>query len=197
MAVCKWSDEHAPGSYVAWYPFQHPQLGAVELGGVDAFHTWTNAPSSRLKAEVAPHTEVAVYQAMASPRLEIKLADATALGGDVWRVRLGVANTGWLPTDITQHARRKKIVLPAVLEIAAAGSAAAGPLDLVEGEARVRIGQLEGRSKHLLDGGAMSDGTPDRYLHTWLVRASGGTTISLTASHQRAGTARTTITLGS
>ncbi|MGA0377771.1 MAG: M14 family metallopeptidase [Ilumatobacteraceae bacterium] len=197
LAVCKWSDEHAPGSYVAWYPFQHPQLGAVELGGVDAFHTWTNAPSSRLKAEVAPHTEVAVYQAMASPRLEIKLADATALGGDVWRVRLGVANTGWLPTDITQHARRKKIVLPAVLEIAAAGSAAAGPLDLVEGDARVRIGQLEGRSKHLLDGGAMSDGTPDRRLHTWLVRASGGTTISLTASHQRAGTARTTITLGS
>ena len=45
LAVCTWSDKHAPGSYVAWYSFEHPQLGKVELGGVDAFHAWPNAPS--------------------------------------------------------------------------------------------------------------------------------------------------------
>jgi hypothetical protein len=65
----------------------------------------------------------------------------------------------------------------------------------VEGEARVRIGQLDGRSKYLLDGGAMSDGTPDRHLHTWLVRAPSGTVLSLRASHQRAGTVTSSITL--
>ena len=192
LAVCRWSDTNAPGSYVAWYSFDHPQLGQVELGGFNALYIWTNAPASCLKAEVAPHTDVAIYQAMAAPRLEIKLADATSLGNDVWRIRVGVANTGWLPTDVTMHARSKRIVLPATVEISGAGGAV---LDLVEGEARVRIGQLEGRSKFLLDGGAMSDGTPDRHLQTWLIRAPRGATIVANAVHQRAGSAVATITL--
>ena len=196
LAVCKWSDTHAPGSYVAWYSHEHPQLGRVELGGVNAMYTWTNAPSSMLKAEVAPHTDVAIYQAMASPRLEIKLAEAHSLGSDVWRVRVGVANTGWLPTDVTQHARSMKLVLPVTIEIGASGGASSGVLDLVEGEARVRVGQLAGRAKYLLDGGAMSDGTPDRHLHTWLVRGRAGSTLAVTATHPRAGTATATITLG-
>ena len=113
-------------------------------------------------------------------------------GGDVWKVRLGVANTGWLSTTVTQHAKKMKIVLPAVVEIAAANGAS---LDFVEGEARVRIGQLEGRSKVLLDGGAMSDGTTDRHLQTWVVRAKSGSVITLSASHQRAGSVSTSITL--
>jgi hypothetical protein len=41
----------------------------------------------------------------------------------------------------------------------------------------------------------MSDGTPDRHLHTWLVRAPIGTTLTVRASHQRAGTVTDTITL--
>jgi hypothetical protein len=193
LAVCHWSDEHAPGSYLPWRKFKHPQLGTVELGGPDMFRIWTNAPGALLRAEVAPHADVAIYQAMASPRLEIKLADATSLGGTVWKVRLGVANTGWLSTTVTQHAKQKKIVLPAVVEI---GRADGATIDLVEGEARVRIGQLEGRSKVLLDGGSMSDGTTDRHLHTWIVRAKKGTVLTVSASHQRAGSVATTITLG-
>ena len=192
LAVCKWSDEHAPDSYVNWYPFVHPQLGAVELGGVNALQIWTNAPSGHLKAEVAPHAEVAIYQAMAAPQLAIKLADCSSLGNDIWQVRLGVANVGWLSTYVTQHARSKKIVLPVVVEITQTDGT---PAQLVEGEARVRVGQLDGRSKILLDGGAMSDGTPDRHLHTWLVRGKSGTTLTLTAAHQRAGTVSTIITL--
>ncbi|MFZ9731116.1 MAG: M14 family metallopeptidase [Ilumatobacteraceae bacterium] len=192
LAVCRWSDKHAPGSYVGWYAFDHPQLGKVEIGGPDAFHIWTNAPSSMLRAEVEAHADVAIYQAMASPRLEIKLAEATSLGGDVWKVRLGVANTGWLPTTVTQHAKKMKIVLPAVVEISGANGSS---VEVIEGEARVRIGQLEGRSKVLLDGGAMSDGTTDRHLQTWVVRAKSGTVVTLSATHQRAGSASTTVTL--
>ena len=192
LAVCRWSDKHAPDSYVGWRAFDHPQLGKVEIGGPDMFHIWTNAPSSLLRAEVAAHADVAIYQAMASPRLEIKLAEATSLGGDVWKVRLGVANTGWLPTTVTQHAKKMKIVLPAVVEISGANSSA---IEVIEGEAKVRIGQLEGRSKVLLDGGAMSDGTTDRHLQTWIIRAKSGSVVTLSASHQRAGSASATVTL--
>jgi len=192
LAVCRWSDKHAPGSYVGWRAFDHPQLGKVEIGGPDMFHIWTNAPSSLLRAEVEAHADVAIYQAMASPRLEIKLAEATSLGGDVWKVRLGVANTGWLPTTVTQHAKKMKIVLPAVVEISGANGSS---VEVIEGEARVRIGQLDGRSKVLLDGGAMSDGTTDRHLQTWIIRAKSGSVVTLSASHQRAGSASTTVTL--
>jgi hypothetical protein len=192
LAVCRWSDKHAPGSYVGWRAFDHPQLGKVEIGGPDMFHIWTNAPSSLLRAEVEAHADVAIYQAMASPRLEIKLAEATSLGGDVWKVRLGVANTGWLPTTVTQHAKKMKIVLPAVVEISGANGSS---VEVIEGEARVRIGQLDGRSKVLLDGGAMSDGTTDRHLQTWIIRAKSGSVVTLSASHQRAGSASATVTL--
>jgi len=192
LAVCRWSDKHAPGSYVGWRAFDHPQLGKVEIGGPDMFHIWTNAPSSLLRAEVAAHADVAIYQAMASPRLEIKLAEATSLGGDVWKVRLGVANAGWLPTTVTQHAKKMKIVLPAVVEISGANRSA---IEVIEGEAKVRIGQLEGRSKVLLDGGAMSDGTTDRHLQTWIIRAKRGSVVTLSASHQRAGSSTTLLTL--
>ena len=39
----------------------------------------------------------------------------------------------------------------------------------------------------LLNGGAMSDGTPDRVMHSWIVRASRGTEVALTVRHPRCG----------
>ena len=54
----------------------------------------------------------AIYQALASPRLEIKQATAVSLGGGVYKVEIGVANTGWLGTEISEWAQKNKIVLP-------------------------------------------------------------------------------------
>ena len=187
LAVCRWTDTNAPGSYSHWYPFDHPQLGKIELGGADTFRTWGNAPLSHLRNEVAPHAKFAVYQALASPRLEIKLADAESLGGDVWRVRVGIANTGWLGTEITDFANKNKIVLPLTVEIAGAKP--------MEGGARVKLGQLAGRCAFRVSGDGKSDGTPDRVLHSWLVSAKRGDSVTITAVHQRAGSAIVVIVL--
>ncbi len=187
LAVCRWTDTHAPGSYSNWYSFDHPQLGKIELGGADSFRIWSNAPPSKLRDEVAPHAKFAVYQALASPRLEIKLADAESLGDNTWRVRVGIANTGWLGTEITAFANKNKIVLPLTAEISGAIP--------VEGGVRVKLGQLAGRSAFRVSGDGKSDGTPDRVLHSWLVRANRGETVTVTAYHQRAGTATVSIVL--
>ena len=72
LAVLRWCDEHHPGGHVDWYPFEHPQLGSVELGGWNTLSVWDNPPPELLRAEVAPHAEFAVYQALCSPRLEIQ-----------------------------------------------------------------------------------------------------------------------------
>ena len=66
---------------------------------------------------------------------------------------------------------------------------------IVGGPARAELGQLEGRSRFRRDGGSRMDGTPDRALATWVVRGEAGDEVAITARHQRAGTARATITL--
>lgn len=181
LAVARWTDRHAPGSYVPWRAFDHPDLGPIEIGGCDVFHTWTNPPLSWLKKEVVPHAEFAVHQALASPRLEIGELKAESLGANTWRVVLGVANTGWLPTDISGLARKSNLVLPMTAEIRVPNG------EVIGTPARVKLGQLEGRAAFRLNGGAMSDGTPDRVRHEWIVSAASGTEIEVEARHVRAG----------
>ena len=188
LAVATWADEHAPGLYVDWYSFDHPQLGAVEIGGPDWFHIWSNPPGGHLKAEVAPHAEFAVYQALASPRIEILLADAERLGDDTWRVRVGVANTGWLPTYVTEYAKKHDLVQPLTVSIEGA--------EPVGAPARVKLGQLAGRQALRINGWALNDGTADRALHTFVVRAAAGSTVTLVAEHPRAGRVTSAVTLG-
>ena len=190
LAVCKWSDTHAPGSYVAWKKFEHPQLGSIEIGGCDFFRTWTNAPPSKLRDEVQGHVHFALFQALASPRIEIKQATAEALGDGLWRVRMGIANTGWLGTEISAWAHKNGIVLPLTAQIDGVSAS-----DIVDGAPRVQLGQLDGRVRFRVSGDAKSDGTPDRVLHSWLIRGKRGQTVTLTATHQRAGTSVATVVL--
>jgi hypothetical protein len=186
LAVFRWTMEHAPESYHDWVAFEHPQLGAVEIGGWDEVFVWVNAPGSMLLAEVRPHAEFAVYQAMCSPRLEVLHTRAVALGGDSWRVEVGIANTGWLPTTVTHKAAKENLVLPLVAELTGA--------PVVGGLARQELGQLGGRLDMRL-GYGKNDGTPDRLLAQWVVQAAAGTTVGVAVQHQRAGSTTVSITL--
>ena len=187
LAVLAWCDEHAPDQFVDWYPFDHPQLGPVELGGWHYVGVWTNPPLGVLKAEVMPHARFAVAQALAAPCLEVRRATATGLGGSTWRVELGLANTGWLPTYVSARAKKEELVRPIVAELG--GEA----IRVIGGPARQQLGQLEGRAA--LRFSSMSDGTPDRALVTWVVEAAAGAEVTVTATHQRAGAVTASIAL--
>ncbi len=185
LAVLRWCDEHHPDGYVDWYEFEHPQLGSVELGGWNDLTTWTNPPAHLLREEVTAHADFAVHQALCSPRIEIVHQRVAALGDDAWRVDVGVANTGWLPTQVSALAAKENLVLPLAVEVS--GGA------VVDGPARREFGQLDGRSALRFRNG--HDGTPDRVLATFVVRAPAGTGLTATAAHPRAGRAAITITL--
>lgn len=187
LAVLRWCDEHHPAGFVDWYPFEHPTLGPVELGGWNELLTWTNPPPHLLRAEVAPHADFAVHQALCSPHLEIPHLEVTRLGPDTWHVAAGVANTGWLATDVTRHARTRGLVGPLVAELTGEG------VNVVAGAARRQLGQLEGRAALRFNN--WHDGTPDRALATWTVQAVAGTTVTVTATHPRAGTVAHTVEL--
>jgi hypothetical protein len=188
LAILRWCDEHHPAGYVDWYAFDHPQLGPIELGGWDDLTTFTNPPPGELlRAEVAPHADFAIHQALCSPRLEIVHTRVERLGDDRWRVEAGVANTGWLATDVTAIARKEHLVLASYAELS--GDA----VTVVGGAARQQFGQLEGRAVLRFHGG--HDGTPDRALVTWTVAAPVGTNVTINAVSERAGTATISIDL--
>lgn len=190
LAVLRWCDEHNPGGHVDWYRFDHPQLGPIELGGWNDLHTWTNPPLARLRSEVEPHADFAVHQALCSPLLEIVQCRAVRLGDDTWRVEAGVANVGWLPTDVSALARKQHLVKPITVELE---SHPGNDFEVVDGAPRRKLGQLAGRaSLRFTDG---NDGTPDRALAAWVVRAQVGTTLQIVAAHDRAGRATSECTL--
>ncbi len=192
LAIARWCDAHGD-YYVAWTHFDHPQLGPVEIGGLDTFHAYVNPPGSLLVDEIRPHAEFAVFQALAAPHLDIINASATALGDNIWQIDVGIANTGWLPTHISTRAEKETLVLALTAEL----DLPAG-VTIVGGVNRVQCGQLSGRSAQRLNSGSRNDGTPDRVLARWMIRAGdadGIAGITAVAKHPRAGVVQRKVTI--
>ena len=95
---------------MAWTPFQHPQLGAVEIGGWDKMNYWRNPPPHLREREAARFPRVAHATCHEPAQLELLRTEVRALGPDTWRVRLAVANSGYLPAYVTQRALERKTV---------------------------------------------------------------------------------------
>ncbi len=195
LGALRWLDEQPPATdprdtpFVDWYEFDHPQLGRVELGGWNDLRSWFNPPPHRLRGETEGHAEFAVVQALAAPCLELDHISVTRLAADaggqaagdgVWRIDVGVLNSGWLPTDVTQRARRDGQVLPVEVELTGIDEG-----HVLDGAVRRQLGQLAGAVSAHFDRGA--GGSPERAMATYTVRAREGTRVDIEARHPRAG----------
>ncbi len=193
LKMLKWSDEVLGGKgYVDWYPFEHPQLGRVELGGWDSLLAWRNPPAEFLERELALFPEWLVWHLLISPRLELYEASVRPVGDGTYLVRLVVHNTGWLPSYVSKKALEKKVVRGLVCEIELPEGAT-----LESGKRREELGQLEGRAYKGSSpaGWAVGDPTDDRVKVEWTVRAPQDGTVKLVARHPRAGVVRTELEL--
>ena len=187
----QWLDETiGEGSYVDWYPFDHPELGQVELGGINYMNCWRNPPLSLLESEVSKFTPWLTWAALISPRLELRDLTVTSLAPDTFKIRLVVDNTGWLPTYVTKKALEKKTVGGVICEIELPEGAV-----LETGLTRQDGGQLEGRAYKTASFSGPADSTLDRLKMEWVVRAPKGGVVHLIASHDRAGVVRTNTVL--
>ena len=196
LAALRWVDEqpapvdprHAP--WVEWYGFDHPQLGSVELGGWNDLYSWINPPLHRLRDEVDGHADFAVAQALAAPCVEIRHTLVERVGADaggtpLWRLDVGVANTGWLPTTVSERAHKDGMVLPIEIELVGA--------DPLDGPARRRVGQLPGALGARFDQGG--GGSPERALVSFALCAPAGTEVTVEVRHPRAGRRRAALLL--
>lgn len=190
LKLLRWNDEQLGGrGFVDWRPFDHPQLGRVEIGGWIERRTFGNPPEALLLKTIAPSTEFAIAHALMTPRLELRSAAVDPLGEGLYRVRAVAVNSGYLPTYGSRRAQEVQAVRPIEVTIALPAGA-----ELITGEARHTIGQLEGRAnKRGLWGGDY----PTDNLHKleWTVRAPAGGALRITAASQRAGTARAELTI--
>ena len=153
--------------------------------------SWINPPAALLLQEVQPHADFAVHQALCSPLLSVPHCHVARIGDDTWRIEAGVANEGWLATDITALARKEQLVKPITVEISARDGS---EIEVIDGPARRKLGQLAGRAALRFSHG--NDGTPERVLTSWVVRAPAGSTVRITATHDRAGRVTTDCVLG-
>jgi murein tripeptide amidase MpaA len=193
LKVLRWSDSALGGAaHIPWKPFDHPQLGRVELGGWNRFHAFSNPPLACLEREVARFPKWIVWQALLSPKLELVHAAATAIGGGSYTVTLVVQNTGYLPSYVSKRALDRKVVRGVIAEIALPAGAA-----LVQGKRREEAGQLEGRAyKHTgISFWPDYHVTDDRAKIEWVVRGKPGDVVKLVARHERAGVVRADVTL--
>jgi murein tripeptide amidase MpaA len=192
LKLLRWNDEELDGKgYVDWYAFEHPQLGEVELGGWDMMFAWANVPPKFLEREVAPHADFAIWHLLISPRLEQRSLEVEPLGQGVYRVRLVLENSGWLPTNVTDKAVERKIARPLEVELTLPEGA-----KLLAGDPKVDLGQLQGRvHKRSALWWWGDDATGDRAKAEWVIEAPSGGELGIEARHERAGTIRHVVAL--
>jgi len=193
LKLLRWSDTQCGGqAHVDWYAFQHPQLGAVELGGWDRLNYWRNPPPHLREREAARFPAWLSQIALSLPKLEVLRTEVRALGGDTWRVRFAVANAGYLPAYVSARALERKTARGAVFEILLPEGA-----QLVSGKPRVVGPHLSG---HAAKGSLQAflpnrEVTADRAVAEWVVRAPRGTRLGMSARADRAGAVHTEVVL--
>ena len=83
---------------VDWETHDHPQLGEVEIGGLEYLRTIRNPPVDELEGECKKALKMAERARRALPRAEASV-EVESVGDDTNKVRIVLENQGFLPTS--------------------------------------------------------------------------------------------------
>ena len=188
----KWIDEQNDGDGLKpWTKFDHPQLGEVEIGGIDYKHVVQNPPPKFLRQELEKHTRFMLRQIKTLPRLSFTDIKTENLAGDVYKVEVRIGNSGYLSTYVFKEALKLKTMKPLTVTLTGA--------ELIEGKEKEEIGQLEGFSGiggyNAGLGASSFQKQPVEKKVTWIVRGEKGAKLDLCVSGARIGKLCTTLTL--
>ena len=142
--VFQWVLEHlGERGFRPWRPFDHPQLGPVEIGGMVYIWTYRNPPPAMLEKVCRDNVAFNLRHAAAAPRVRVERADAEHLGADLWRVRAVVANHGYLPTNLSDVAIQRRVAKPATVTLELEGA------ELLMNPPTAELGHLAGRNERV------------------------------------------------
>jgi len=134
----KWNDEALNGeAFMPWTPFQHPQLGEVEIGGWHPKYFAQNPWLTRLQDECERNHAFSLKHAAALPEIMIEKLEIRAEEDQIYTITLDLANRGWLPTNVTTKALQLKMVKDITAMIS-------GDFEIITGKDKEKLGQLDG-----------------------------------------------------
>lgn len=191
LAALRWADEHIPGEgFLAWQPFDHPQLGPVEIGGWNVKFTHQNPPGTFLEPMCRGNMFFTLRCAMCAPRVKLGSVSSETAGEGVYRVRAVVENLGFLPTWVSEQARAIKKAQPVAVELAGEG------IEPVTGRLKQEVGDLRGRADQFhLPSPQPWYSNEARKAVEFVVTARPGTTLDVTSRSHSGGVDRKTIVL--
>ena len=190
-AMLKVLDAELGGAgFKPWTPFEHPQLGPVEIGGWDDQFVFSNPPGPFLEEVTAPNARFVLRAMGTAPRLQIREATAESLGDGVYKVLVLVQNEGYLPTYVSEQAKQAGVNKPVKVSIDVGEGG-----EIVTGPREREVGHLQGRANQydvLTWNGTF--GIESRARAEWVIRQSSGA-VTITAHTDKAGKVSSTVEL--
>jgi len=181
MERLRWNDTEMDGEiFVDWKPFNHPQLGEVEIGGwVGKVYdpsrgTYTNTmttPGPVFEEFLAEHSSWNNWMASMSPLVRVTDVSAERVEAGIYKITAKVQNQGYLPTNVTDQAISNRTAKTVKVTITVR------PGEVVFGDETVDIGHLQGNRS-----------LPETV--EWMVRSGGGgmPRVMVTAVSEKGGT---------
>jgi murein tripeptide amidase MpaA len=165
LKILKWIDKEPAGEgFARWKRVTHPQLGEVEVGGIDFKFVRQNPPPRLLHQECQKNTLFVLGLMASMPKIEVESVSLRDLGNGVFNATVVVSNTGYMPTSATQQALASKYTRPVEVSLAIPEGGV-----LLSSKAVQSLDHLPGRAA--APGSASATGSRRRV--TWLVDLSG------------------------
>ena len=148
VALAKWDRAKNKGRiFGQWSRVKHPQLGEVEVGGLDLRVGVSNPPYEMVAEVCEKHSAAFLRVASLMPRLVIEVTKKEKMGGDLTRIEVRVANRGYLSTYGLSSAKKLAFAEPLRATIETEGTTLAAPSERV-----VELGHLSGWGQGLYNG---------------------------------------------
>ncbi|MFH1762884.1 MAG: M14 family metallopeptidase [Gemmatimonadota bacterium] len=174
-------------NFVEWAPFDHPEYGAVEMGGWNKFGSRVNP---RFMSMEVFHRNMAftLYHADQLPLMKMGETKVESMGGGMYRVWVDITNERIVPT-ITARAMGTRGVRPDLLS-------AEGNVEIVSAgwvANKHQPGKTQLIDQNKLNRILVRSGHPGKTTRTveYLVRGSGNLTVTYSTEH--GGTVSTTV----
>jgi hypothetical protein len=133
--------------FKAWRKVEHPQLGEVEVGGLDLRVGVSNPPYEKLGEVCESHSKAFLRVAALIPRVTAEVVRQEKLAPGLARIELRIANKGYLGTYGISSAKKLPFCEP--LRVTAEGE---GVRLRAPSESVVEIGHLDGWGRGLYNG---------------------------------------------
>ncbi|MEW5855467.1 MAG: M14 family metallopeptidase [Myxococcota bacterium] len=193
VRLARWDAQHNAGrAFRPWRTVAHPQLGTVEVGGVDPRVGLVNPSLEALPGVCLGHSAMFLRVMALAPAL--KLDTRVVEKGEARVVELTVANEGYLPTYILASSRELPFNEPLQVRVESHG------VELLSAPTWTQpVGHLEGwgRGRHgafVVPFHQRSRGNSTRKTLRWTVKGRG--TLHIVVGSCRVGTVETRVELG-